>query len=50
MFVIAHYAEKFKLVFKESLQEKTFSHKLNTSLDTLYSILKRPMGNNTPIL
>lgn len=40
MFMIAHDTEKFKFVFKEGLQEKTFSLKLNTSLDTLYGILK----------
>lgn len=40
MFMIAHHTEKFKLVFKEGLQEKMFSPKLNTLLDTLYCILK----------
>lgn len=50
MFMIAHDTEKFKLVFKEGLQEKTFSLKLNTSLDTLYGILKKHMRNNTPSL
>lgn len=39
--MIAHHTEKFKLVFKEGLQGKNmFSPKLNTSLDTLSSILK----------
>ena len=44
MFMVAHYTEKFKLVFKEGLQEEVCSHKYLTGYFIQDS--KKPISNS----